>query len=83
MARTSYEYLWVLLAVDPDKGQVWIRQGNPDVLGMGRSDLPMEFDRWNTVLNHLGGQGWEVHSTELIEGKTSHEQLWLLRRELQ
>jgi hypothetical protein len=83
MARTPYEYLWVLLAIEPDQGQVWIRQGNPDVLGMGRSDLPMEFERWNAVLNQLGGQGWDVVSSELIQGETSHEQLWLLKRELQ
>lgn len=82
MARTSHEYLWVLLAIDPEKGHVWIRQGNPDVLGMSRSDMPIEFERWNMVLNQLGGQGWDVVSTDLIEGETSHQQLWLLKRDL-
>ena len=83
MARTAREYLWVLLALDPDKGQVWVRQANPDLLGMGRSDMPMEFERWNTVLNQLGSQGWDVVSTELIGDDTRHQQLWLLQRELQ
>ena len=83
MARTIREYLWVLLALDPDKGHVWIRQGNPDVLGVGRSDVPMDFERWNTILNQLGHQGWEVVSCELIEGETAHDQLWLLQREMQ
>lgn len=82
MAQTAREYLWVLLALDPDKNNVWIRQGNRDVMGMGPSDLPMDFERWNGVLDRLGAQGWQVHSTELIEGETTHEQLWLLQREL-
>ncbi len=83
MARTTYEYLWVLLAIDPDTGHVWLRQGNPEMLGMNHSDVPLEFERWNMILNQLGGQGWEVHSTNLVEGETAHEQLWLFRREVQ
>ncbi len=76
------EYLWVLLAIDPEHGQVWLRQGDPEVLGMSRSDLPMEFDRWNAVLNQLGAKGWEVISTELLQDEAKHEQLWLLRRDV-
>ena len=83
MAAPPYECLWVLLAVDPDKGRVWLRQGNSDVIGMNRSNVPMEFQQWERALNHLGGQGWEVRSRELIEGETSHEQLWLFQRQLQ
>jgi hypothetical protein len=82
MAKIAHEYLWALLAIDPDKGQVWLRQGDPDVLGISPSDAPMAFARWNGVLNQLGGQGWDVVSTELIEGDATHEQLWLLEREL-
>ncbi|GEM_PF-4649837 len=83
MARTAHEYLWVLLALDPQKGQVWLRQGNPDVLGVSGSDVPMEFGRWNMILNQLGAQGWGVVSTDVVEGESAHEQLWLLERELQ
>jgi hypothetical protein len=81
VAKTTHEYLWALLAIDPERGQVWLRQGDPDVLGMAASDLPMEFGRWNTVLNHLGGQGWDVVSTDVVENNSSTEQLWLFKRE--
>lgn len=81
VAARASEYLWVLLAIDPSSGQVWLRQGDPDVLGIGHSDVPMEFGRWNTVLNQLGAAGWEVVSSDLLEDENKHEQLWLFRRD--
>ena len=83
MARTAQEYLWLVMALDPDKGLVWLRQGDPEALGVAPGDAPMDFARWNAILNRLGGQGWDIVSTNNLGGDASNEQLWLLRRELE
>ena len=80
-ARCTWQYLWLMTALEPEHGVMWLRQGDADTLGLAPGTTPMSFDRWNEVLNRLGRDGWEVCSNEFLPDDDARQQLWLLRRE--
>ena len=78
---SRYEYLAAVIAFDPDRVHVWVRQGDAEVMGHTPGPDALTFGSWNALLNRLGAAGWEVANVTAFEDQNG-DQSWLFKREL-
>ncbi len=76
---TRFEYTCMVVAFDTDRGYVWIRQGNAEQLGVAPGPDPVTFEHWNSMLNKLGGAGWELANVSHFDNPNGDE-TWLFKR---